>query len=75
MTPATTHNSMPVHSDVIARADCDPIAHFGPPEDWANVGRFRFVPLSYLSACDLKTDSGLAHLLFLRSLVSEEAED
>lgn len=53
----------------------DPIAHLGPPETWEIMGRFRFVPLSYLTACDLDSDSGVAHLLYLRSLISDEAED
>jgi hypothetical protein len=53
----------------------DPIAHLGPPEIWGTVGRFRFVPSSYLEACDLDSDSGVAHLLYLRSLISDEIEE
>jgi hypothetical protein len=53
----------------------DPIAHLGPPETWQTMGRYRFVPLSYLAACDLDSDSGVAHLLYLRSLISDESED
>ena len=52
----------------------DPIAHLGPPENWQTMERFRFVPLSYLAACDLDSDSGAAHLLYLRSLISDESE-
>ena len=58
--------------DLIAR---DVITQLGPPEIWQIVGRFRFVPLSYLAACDLDSDSGVAHLLYLRSLISDESED
>ena len=51
------------------------IARLGPPEIWQIEGRFRFVPLSYLAACDLDSDSGVAHLLYLRSLISDESEE
>jgi hypothetical protein len=53
----------------------DPIASLGPPELWQTIARYRFVPLSYLAACDLDSDAGVAQLLYLRSLISDESED
>jgi hypothetical protein len=53
----------------------DLIAHLGPPEIWQTSGRFRFVPSSYLTVCDLDSDTGAAHLLYLRSLISDESEE
>ncbi len=72
---AAAFSRAPAYSPELApEPEHDPIAHLGPPETWETIGRFRFIPSSYLVACDLDSDSGAAHLLYLRSLISDESE-
>ena len=61
--------------DPAAQQQQNILARLGPPEFWLTTGRFRFVPLSYLSQGCVDSDSGLAELLYLRSLISDEADD
>jgi hypothetical protein len=61
--------------DSAAQPQHNPLAHLGPPDLWLATGRFRFVPLSYLTMCSVDSDSGLAELLYLRSLISDEPDD
>jgi hypothetical protein len=59
--------------DLAPEPERDLIAHLGPPEIWWTIGQFPFVPTSYLMACDLDSDLGATHLLYLRSLISDES--
>jgi hypothetical protein len=75
MSGAALGTAMAFSPDLTHGQERDLIAHLGPPETWQTTGRFRFVPPSYLAACDLDSDSGAAHLLYLRSLISDESEE
>jgi hypothetical protein len=68
-------SAMVYSSGLALGPEVDPIAHLGPPDVWLTTGRYRYVPPSYLASCDLNSDAGAAHLLYLRSLISDESEE
>ncbi len=43
-------------------------------EDIVPVARFRYVPLAKLETLDMERETGLERLLYLQSLITEEAE-
>jgi hypothetical protein len=52
--------------------DVDPISHLVPRDSWETVIRFRFLPLSYLTNCNVEWDPGIDRLLYVQSFIDEE---
>ena len=50
----------------------DPISHLVPRDAWETVIRFRFLPLSYLTSCNVEWDPGIDRLLYVQSFIDEE---
>jgi hypothetical protein len=62
------HNSQP------ERDGRNPLPNYTLPEPTETVRKFRFVPESYLSTCQVRCDPGAEYLLYVRTLINEEEE-